>query len=478
MDEIRFDNDPIEIIDEENSTPFPVDFLGNLKLPVIACKELTQAPIEMSAQSALAISSFTAQRHIDVMGLGGSSFPPSLFNITIAESGERKTAIDKLFMKGCDEYEIEQRESFNDDFKYYKVKQELYEQEKSKILKKISNAKTSNCRNVAENDLSVLINEEPNRPLNPTLFPKEGTWEGIFDLYKYGQPSLGLFNNEAGIFLGGIGMNKDNMLKMISGLSSLWDGQPISKTRKSDGHDILRNKRLSLHLMTQPIIANKMLSSDIMRYQGFLPRCLIVKPKTNIGFRLFKDLNLFYKDAVTEFNNDIKSKLLEPIPDTKRVVNYNNKTKQYLIDYYNEIELRQQKINDLYHIRGFASKSAEQACRIASILMYSRDIYSNEISEKDMLNGIELSRYYLNEILRILDYRDISNEYKDAQELLDYMRNNKENYNKFRVRDLVRYAPNRFRTTNKIKRLLSILEEYNHIIRSQSSRVEEYILRA
>jgi hypothetical protein len=478
MDEIRFDNDPIEIIDEENSTPFPVDFLGNLKVPVLACKELTQAPVELPAQTVLGISSFLAQRHINVMGLSGTPFPPSLFHITIAESGERKSQVDKILLKSSDEYENEQDSHYNEDLKHSKIKQELYDQKKSKILKKISNAKTPNCRNVAENDLSILINEEPNRPLNPTLFLKEGTWEGIFDLYKYGQSSLGLFNDEAGIFVGGIGMNKDNMLKMISGLSSLWDGKSITKTRKGDGHYKLRDKRLSLHLMMQPNVADLILSSDMMRYQGFLPRCLIVKPKTNIGFRLFKDVNLFYKDAVTEFNNDIKSKLLEPIPDTKRVVNYNNKTKQYLIDYYNEIELRQQKINDLYHIRGFASKSAEQACRIASVLMYSRDIYSNEISEEDMLNGIELSRYYLNEILRILDYRDISNEYKDAQEILDYMRNNKENYNKFRVRDLVRYAPNRFRTTNKIKRLLSILEEYNHIVRSQSSRGEEYILRA
>tara|TARA_B110000503_G_scaffold98678_1_gene147863 strand:+ start:55 stop:1491 length:1437 start_codon:yes stop_codon:yes gene_type:complete len=477
MDEIKFSNDPIEIVNDESSTPFPEDFLGNLKTPVLACKELTQAPIEMSAQSALAISSFVAQRHIDVMGLSGSSFPCSLFHITIAKSGERKTQVDKLLMYGCDAYEAEQRKSFDENIKYYNVKKELFDQEKLKIIKKITNAKTLDYRNNAENDLSVLINNEPDRPTNPTLFPKEGTWEGIFDLYKYGQSSLGLFNNEAGMFLGGIGMNKDNIYKMICGLSSLWDGQPISKTRKVDGHDILRDKRLCLHLMTQPLTANKMLMSDLIKEQGFLPRCLIVKPKTNIGFRLFQDQNDFYKDAITEFHNEIRYKLLEPIPDTKRIVGYNDKTKQYLIDYYNEIEERQQKINDLYHVSGFASKSAEQACRIASVLMYSRDMYSNEISEEDMLNGIELSRYYLNEILRILDYRDISNDHKDAQELLDYIRNHKEDYNQFKVNYLVRHAPNRFRKTDRIRQLLSILEEHNHIVRSQSLKGEEYILR-
>ena len=46
MDEIKFSNDPIEIVNDESSTPFPEDFLGNLKTPVLACKELTQAPIE------------------------------------------------------------------------------------------------------------------------------------------------------------------------------------------------------------------------------------------------------------------------------------------------------------------------------------------------------------------------------------------------------------------------------------------------
>jgi hypothetical protein len=245
MDEIRFDNEPTEIVDDESHIPFPDDFLGNLKIPVLACKGLTQAPIELVAQSALAISSFTAQRHIDVLGLSGRSFPSSLFLITIAKSGERKTQVDGILMRGCEDYENEQFKNFYEAIKSYNVKKELFDLEKSKIIKKIINAKTTSYRNNAENDLNVLVNNEPHRPLNPTLFPKEGTWEGIFDLYMYGQSSLGLFNNEAGMFLGGIGMNKDNIYKMICGLSSLWDGQSISKTRKMDGHNILKDKRLT-----------------------------------------------------------------------------------------------------------------------------------------------------------------------------------------------------------------------------------------
>ena len=87
-------------------------------------------------------------------------------------TGELKSQVDKILLKSSDEYENEQDSHYNEDLKHSKIKQELYDQKKSKILKKISNAKTPNCRNVAENDLSVLINEEPNRPLNPTLFPK------------------------------------------------------------------------------------------------------------------------------------------------------------------------------------------------------------------------------------------------------------------------------------------------------------------
>ena len=63
----------------------------------------------------------------------------------------------------------------------------------------------------------------------------EPTFEGLVKLYGIGRPALGLFSDEAGGFIGGHAMNSDNRLKTMAGLSRLWNGEPIDRTRAGDG---------------------------------------------------------------------------------------------------------------------------------------------------------------------------------------------------------------------------------------------------
>ena len=96
-----------------------------------------------------------------------------------------------------------------------------------------------------------------------------------------------------GRFFGGHAMNEENQLKTISGLSSLWDGHPISRMRSVDGDMLIYNRRLALHLMVQEIILKQLMSNRAFDEQGFLPRCLIAFPSSTAGKRPYveKDLN-------------------------------------------------------------------------------------------------------------------------------------------------------------------------------------------
>jgi len=86
--------------------PYPVDALGPLKRVVEAVHDKTQAPIAIAAQSALSVASLAVQGFADVQTLGGYA-PCSLFCLTIAQSGERKSGCDKLLMQGVREYEAD-----------------------------------------------------------------------------------------------------------------------------------------------------------------------------------------------------------------------------------------------------------------------------------------------------------------------------------------------------------------------------------
>lgn len=67
----------------------------------------TQAPLPMVAAEMLGVISLVCQNRIDVCRLNNLRSPTSLFIVTIAESGERKSTVSKLLMKPI--YQLEER---------------------------------------------------------------------------------------------------------------------------------------------------------------------------------------------------------------------------------------------------------------------------------------------------------------------------------------------------------------------------------
>jgi len=77
--------------------PFPVDALGNvLGNAARAINDRVQAPLAIGSQSVLAAAALATQGHADVvLPIGpGQARPMSCYLITVAASGERKTACD------------------------------------------------------------------------------------------------------------------------------------------------------------------------------------------------------------------------------------------------------------------------------------------------------------------------------------------------------------------------------------------------
>lgn len=66
---------------------------------------VTQAPAALVVSSCLAAASTAVQAKYNVRRLNGLSSPCSLYFITFAESGERKTTVDRLFFSVFTEFE-------------------------------------------------------------------------------------------------------------------------------------------------------------------------------------------------------------------------------------------------------------------------------------------------------------------------------------------------------------------------------------
>ena len=83
---------------------YPINALGDLKGIVEAVHKFTQAPIEIAAASALSATALIVQGHANVETLGGVK-PLSLYMLTVARSGERKSSCDAPIIAAIKDFE-------------------------------------------------------------------------------------------------------------------------------------------------------------------------------------------------------------------------------------------------------------------------------------------------------------------------------------------------------------------------------------
>ncbi|MEM9788323.1 MAG: YfjI family protein [Pseudomonadota bacterium] len=448
---------------------FPTHALGPFKEAVEAVHKQTQAPVAIAAQSALSVASMATQAHANVQSLGGE-VPLSLFALTIAQSGERKSACDRLLMQGLREHERDRMEAYRVDMADWRIAHKVWTAKRDRLVKETASAKAEKAV-AASADLDAL-GPEPAQPLLPKLTTAEPTLEGLVKLYMTGQPSLGLFSDEGGGFLGGHAMNSDNRLKTIAGLSSLWGGDPLDRVRSGDGATTLFGRRLAMHLMVQPVAARPLLSDPLANGQGFLARFLITEPPSAIGTRLDRPESVA-RVAEVAMGHRLKSLLDRPKPiseDTPQeldppVLALSSEADHLLYGYYSEVEAQQAPGGQLEHVRAYASKSPEQAARLAGVMTIWQDMDAKEISGSTMADAITLATFYLDEARRLSEAATISAETEAAELLRQWLLErwpriaveNNRTPQTIIPRDIVRWGPNSMRETTKIRKLMNAL---------------------
>lgn len=432
---------------------YPVADLGPLRAAVEAVQDMTQAPVAIPAQSALAVASLVVQGFADVETLGGAA-PASLFCLTVAESGERKSACDRLLMQGIRDHEAQADTAYRADLAAWLTGRDVWEAKRKRLVAEASGKDRAKAI-AAEADLRAL-GPEPARPLHPNRTAMEPTFEGLLKLYAIGRPALGLFSDEAGGFLGGHAMNADNRLKTMAGLSRLWNGEAIDRTRAGDGVTTFRGRRLAAHLMVQPVAARPLLADPLALGQGFLPRFLICEPPSAIGTRLRRGHDPVSAAAVAAFGErllDLLDRRL-PTPDNPqelvpRCLPLSAPARELLARYAEAVERAQAAGGGMESVRGFASKSAEQAARIAAVLTLWADPEAPEIAPAVMANGIALAGHYLGEARRLAEAGAVSAETAQAETLRKWLVEVWPHGDVTR-REIVQFGPNSLRERAKL----------------------------
>lgn len=473
--------DQLPILPERpGAVEFPILPYHNL---ILAVQDRTQAPYELCAQSVLATMTLAVQHlaDIEMPGIDGAAArrPISNFFLTIAESGERKSSVDRIALEGVEGFQQAAERHYKDQNLRYQ--QQLHEHRQAE--------------STAHRNGQVFLEEEPKPPREPIVLTKEPTQEGLFRSLEAGQLSQGLFSDEGGSFLGGYGMSRDSRMRTAAFLNSLWDGSKLSKTRATE-HRTLRGRRFSVHLMLQPKASDQVFGDAMLADIGFTARCLVAEPQSTIGTRLFHEPARESVMYCEEFARIIQSLLAfdeqdaydaipRPAEDEEteatftrkeqlrpRILPLTDNAKALWIEFYNEVE--RGLASEYATIKGFAGKAPEHAIRLAAVLHLFGDPERLEqegvqnigprceaITQHGMAYGIALARYYLAQHLRLQTARP-SEQDEEAQLLMDWLRSNwKERF--ISRPDICRSGPNRLRSRDKAQEAIELCVQTGHL---------------
>jgi hypothetical protein len=449
--------------------PFPIGALGNVLAPAArAIHDRVQSPIAICSQSVLGGATLATQAYADVvLPIGtGQARPISCYLITIAATGERKTASDTEAMSAIATRERALRANYELDMRSYVNDKAAFEKARDKIIKD-----GKGNRGTIKMALDAL-GPAPMAPLLPMLTCTEPTYEGLCRLLSAGQPSIGIFAAEGGQFIGGHGMTEEARLRTASGLSAAWDGQPIRRVRAGDGITILPGRRVAMHLMVQPQVADIWLSDRLLADQGLLSRLLISAPDSAMGTRMSRpespntDRELRLYDARllgimgTQLRlapgkiNELEPRGL-PLSPTAQTVWFG------FADY---VERAIAPGGDLELVTGLANKLPEHAARIAAVLTLVQDIHAADIADTEMAAGIELAQHYAAEAVRLHGTSGISENLRRARQLL-YWLLTRWNEAAISLPDIYQRGPNSIRDAAAAKNAVAILEEHGWLTR-------------
>lgn len=444
--------------------PYPVDALGPLLANSAAgIADIVQTPIEIAASSVLAVGSLAAQPHVDVMHPAtGRRVPCSLYMMTIAESGERKSAADAEALAPVRAHEKQAIEEYKVAHARWRNQHEAWEASRTAVKKKAKG-------NWQELDRSLQeLGEEPKAPSKPYCIVTEPTFEGMVRTLAEGQSSIGLFSAEGGGFLGGHGMKEENRLRALTGLSELWDGTPVKRTRAGDGAVHLPGRRVSMHLMVQPSVAPMLLADEMAMGQGFLSRLLVCAPPSLQGKRFQRSPQTWARPAIEAYAIHIGNMMatkarmlgdgeLDPLP-----LMLTAQATSTWRDYADEME-RGLAIDGLSSgIRGLRNKTPEMALRISGVLSAIEG--RSEIDVETFQRGSVLASFYLSEAKRLYEASTSSPSIMRATKLLRWIVERK--VQTISLRDIQVSGPGAMRQQDAVQEAVAVLASH-HLCRTE-----------
>jgi len=162
---------------------------------------------------------------------------------------------------------------------------------------------------------------------------------------------------------------------------------------------------------------------------------------------------------------------------TPPALQFSPEAKQLWAQYHDTVESGLAPGGELSEVKDFASKSAEQAARIAGVLHVFENGPSGTITAETMKRGIKLAAWYLHEAGRVFSASALPPVFQDAVQLLNWIKSRCEESQKSQESQVsvLREGPNQLRVKTHRDAALKVLEEHQWL-RLETVNREKLIL--
>ncbi|HIC8785369.1 MULTISPECIES: YfjI family protein [Enterobacter cloacae complex] len=447
--------------------PFPVQVLPLIiRNAVYEVTQNTQAPSALVAASALGAISLACQNGIDVCRFNHLRSPVSLFLLTLADSGERKSSVDKALMKPLYDLEEQRFIQYMRDYAVWENNMQVFNAQKKALTSKMkSEIRCNKNASATEAQLKAFLETRPAEPVRFKLMFNDATPAAIKDFLCGQWRAIGMMSDEGGTIFSSHTINE------LPFVNKMWDGAILSVERKCNPERLIKDARVTLSVMLQPVIfkAYQERKGDMAKGVGFFARCLICQPDSTQGYRQISSpvtssehLPVFHKRLM----EIITENLVRHDENERECLVFCSEAEQRMIEFYNKVESEMGMFGCLSDFKDYASKVAENMARMAALLHYFEG-RGGDISLIAVDAAIQIISWYVDEYLRLFSqHQKLTLVGTEANELYSWIKEycirNMIPY--LRKNTILQYGPNRFRNRARVNELLSTLYSQRKIL--------------
>ncbi|CAM3796560.1 TPA: DUF3987 domain-containing protein [Escherichia coli] len=366
----------------------------------------------------LTVKAASVQDTHEVELSGGQRTSLQIFMCLSSASGSGKTSACAKLIAPVHETEEELHQAYIDDKKNYDRMMEMWTTDKKILERRYKKEMERSPENAAaaRAALEKCIANKPVPPTQQVLIVNDATPEGI--ALKLSQsPSLLLLSDEGGTIL-------DKRFERKSALyNTLWSGQPVNVERASRPGFRLNDVRLTILILTQPVIFNKFftLTGDQIRGNGFLARLLFcepgaikimtTEPHTAIPVVTQQCASCFRKKSFgSQIRDSLRASRERRAKSKERIcMTLSNAASRALERFHKE---NMDTVRQNPHMGTFEDiivRKREQVVRIAALLELEKDPDSTVITLESTNSAIYLIEFYFKHLIYKLEsLREIS----------------------------------------------------------------------